>query len=868
MKLRSGFLTSCATSILLIGCGALAPPAFAQTVSNWAVDTTANAAANAQIYDSMTAAGHEPLALPAAVPGMPVKAVAPLPIGWWFHGFFELGGRGFTNNPQDGGSMWQGGGRSSLAKFNEYSDNSPGAFGNFWLATGTRDGLYEIDAWGKNVGYDDQRYIVDLSKAGEHYLTFGWDQSPHTYSDNATTLYNGVGSNHLTLPAGVANKIFGDAGCVFTAAGPTGCGSPITAANAANVRADILNFSHPIGLGIQRDTAAVDYRYTPTDAWDVRVNYSNLRRTGTQVDGVVFGASTSGVVVQAPKPVADTTQNYGASAEYAGTSPWSQKYNVKVAYAGSTYTDDSSSYLVDNPFCSNATTQGDQCARNGAASSQSALISLPPSNQANAGSATIGADLPWKSRYMGTASYSVMTQNDQFMPFTNVTAFANNGGANVPTGWKGIPGVAASSLAALPAQSLNGQINTLMVNNVLTTQWSPDVKTKLSYRYYDYDNQTPELHFLDWVQSDASAASTQSLHAPVNTLTMSYTKQNAGADVNWRPNREWNVGAAFAFERYDFTRSSATATNESTAKFFVDYKPAAWVTVRGTASYGMRRADNYNYLQNFGLFQWPGLPLGTAAGLFQSTYRQFYLDDRDRGTAKLSVDIALSPTVTFSPFVGYRGDAYNLNPSFEQGLDNNKMWNAGVELAYVVSPSTNILLSYVNEHQLQRLTMDNSADGVTGPFNPANIWRTTVDDTVNTYMIAVNHNVIPSKFDVRTSFTASSAVDHQPWGTPAQPLSAAGTNFPDVKTLWLRADVTGIYTFDQETVRRLGWNGTVRAKIRYAWERNSVANWQNDMMAPYMFSPSITGVGYQTWMAYDDPNYNVQMITGSIVVGW
>ena len=67
-------------------------------------------------------------------------------------------------------------------------------------------------------------------------------------------------------------------------------------------------------IGIRRDTASVDYRYTPTDAWDIQANYSHMRRTGTQVEGVVFSPGTSGVRVDAPKPVADTTQNYGASA--------------------------------------------------------------------------------------------------------------------------------------------------------------------------------------------------------------------------------------------------------------------------------------------------------------------------------------------------------------------------------------------------------------------------------------------------------------------------------------------------------------------------------------------------------------------------
>ena len=66
--------------------------------------------------------------------------------------------------------------------------------------------------------------------------------------------------------------------------------------------------------------------------------------------------------------------------------------------------------------------------------------------------------------------------------------------------------------------SLNGAINTLLVNNVVTTQVTSDLKTKLSYRYYDYDNQTPELNVANWIIADALAANpAHPTYAPVNT---------------------------------------------------------------------------------------------------------------------------------------------------------------------------------------------------------------------------------------------------------------------------------------------------------------------------------------------------------------
>ena len=175
----------------------------------------------------------------------------------------------------------------------------------------------------------------------------------------------------------------------------------------------------PINLGIQRDTASAGYRWTPPDwsrpegyAWDVRADYSYMTRKGTQAEGIVdLGGFQP---TQIPAPVDDSTQNFGASGEYAGTAPWGGRYTFKVAYNGSVYNDNMSSYTVQNPFhpttatCTTATT-----------SCVSAQISTPPSNSANGGSVTASAELPWSSRYAGTFSYVRMEQDDSFIPMTN-----------------------------------------------------------------------------------------------------------------------------------------------------------------------------------------------------------------------------------------------------------------------------------------------------------------------------------------------------------------------------------------------------------------------------------------------------------------
>jgi hypothetical protein len=139
---------------------------------------------------------------------------------------------------------------------------------------------------------------------------------------------------------------------------------------------------------------------------------------------------------------------------------------------------------------------------------------------------------------------------------------------------------------------------------VLTTQITPELSSKLTYRYYDKDNTTPTMFLPDWVLTDAvSAKATTAAYAPVNSLAQSYTKQNAGAQFDWRPTRQWNVGAAYGFERYDWTRADVDVTNENSGRIFADWRPVSWVIARSSLFFSERRYQNYDYLNFVGSFQ-------------------------------------------------------------------------------------------------------------------------------------------------------------------------------------------------------------------------------------------------------------------------
>jgi hypothetical protein len=94
--------------------------------------------------------------------------------------------------------------------------------------------------------------------------------------------------------------------------------------------------------------------------------------------------------------------------------------------------------------------------------------------------------------------------------------------------------------------------------------------------------------------------------------------------------------------------------------------------------------------------------------------------------------------------------------------------------------------------------------------------------------------------------------------------------FPDVNTTFQRVDATAKYIVDKDFVTSLGLRGEVALKLRYAWERNSVANWNNDTMQPYMYTAMMNQpqAAYVQWMAGNNPNYNVHLLGGSVSFAW
>jgi MtrB/PioB family decaheme-associated outer membrane protein len=838
------------------------------------------------------------------------KAPVPEVVSWYFFGGFEAGVR-FVDEPPSGFGRapppvnWLTPRTTqSRAKFEEYGEIPRGLFLDWVnLQWGTTDGRYAFDFWGRSVGLNNQSYNLDAAAIGTHYLTVGFDQTPHLISTSAKSIFSsGAGTGFLTVANPVQTALESQLPNAALAGPPAG-NAVLGNTARTNIENIINNSVSPLELSTQRDRAYVAYRLTPTPDWDLGADYSHEHRTGTRPVGVVYGWGTGASprptnIVEAVQPLDDTTQNVNAKAEYVGSTFWGTRWTTNVRYTGSFYQNDIKVLDIENPFCITCnvlagTNRGPNILR----------LALAPDNDANGLTWNTAVDLPfWRSRVVNTVQYNVMRQND---PFVNT---GTNGLVAPPV-----------TLAGVPVGSLDGKVDTFLWNGLYTAQVTKDLKLTMRGRHYDVNNQTPSLHIENWIFGDSGCASGPpnafgvcAIGNARNSLPISYTKDNASAELTWRPWQWATVGGGYFFERWDRKFRDVDATDEHMGKFYVNITPIDQVVARANYLYAQRRYGTYNVEEHVEV---PGIQFSEVV----ENMRRFDIANRNRHKLETALEWSPGRFVTLSPNFGLRWDDYP-DPEFNPlGVRSDHSWNTGIEISAMIQPTVKLMAAYTYEER--RLDMAggsgganfNSGNPLTGcptsaALNPDHFlgtdctWRSDINQRYHTFLGAADWKVVPSRFDLRLEylqargseanattpcsaplFVGATAVGVncaglQTTGSPATLVDPASVNFgqfPTERNKFERFNVIGRYYVDPSLVQQMGWKGDVTIKLRYTWERNHNTNWATDNMTPYVPTPDpsnpateLTGGSRSIFLAAFNPNYTAQVIALSAVVKW
>ena len=272
-------------------------------------------------------------------------------------------------------------GPERAARFRDYGDFREGAVLNYLNFGLDRTGeAHYFDFTAGAVGREDQYYRATLGRYGDLKAQIYFNQILKAFSDQARTIFQGVGSGNLTLPAGLV----------------PGNNSPdqITAA---------LEAAPEYELGFSRKKAGLDLDATPGAHWRLHARYTQENKKGTRPFG--GAASYPGIpAVETIEPVDYTTHEV-----IAGTQWFSEAFQANLAYTGSFFRNAIDTLTWEYPLTVDATDAGVL---------QRGRMDLYPDNRFHNLKLDMSAELPMRSRLSGGLSWSRMTQNDSLIPPT------------------------------------------------------------------------------------------------------------------------------------------------------------------------------------------------------------------------------------------------------------------------------------------------------------------------------------------------------------------------------------------------------------------------------------------------------------------
>ncbi|MBI5286219.1 MAG: MtrB/PioB family outer membrane beta-barrel protein [Deltaproteobacteria bacterium] len=410
----------------------------------------------------------------------------------------EEEGRIETSGDIKVGAQQIGNNKTNSSKFNEYRDIKDGFYLYKFNLEGidTQTGRY-LEFRGKDLIRDDQNIILRLGSYGTWGLEIEWDETPHLLSNKAKTPYNYQGNGLYTVPA--------TAGVDMTTAGASTT-KDTTVSNYLN------SYLHSTDLGTQREKGRVALTYTPSPQLKFKLEYSDERKEGTQITGTPIGDRPPRTMnTQIPEPVDYHTRDLRFDAEYAGE--W---YQVQFSYLLSDFENDVTSLtwqsLFYNPTAGNYTTVEDGTTDR--TYSTYGRIALYPENRYQNVALSFGVNLPLDSRLTATASYGLMEQDEDLLPYSYST---------LTTNW--------DSTSRLPRQKADAEIETTMFNVDYTINPIDRLNLRAFYRYYNLDNNTKTDEWY-YVTSDASSntAGGTAVNNQRKNLAYGYKKQNFGLD--------------------------------------------------------------------------------------------------------------------------------------------------------------------------------------------------------------------------------------------------------------------------------------------------------------------------------------------------
>lgn len=560
---------------------------------------------------------------------------------WQYYGVLQIGFLGTGGD--DRNALW-----------NRYVDWDSGLILGLLDMSSERpaDGTY-ANVRASRLSDDDQYYQAVFGRAGSYKIQAFIRDLPNMLSANARPLWNGVGSNNLTLPSGLV------------AGGSTN--AEVAAAAAATPERT---------LSVKRSKQGLGYSTFLTPQWSAYVNVADEERKGVRPYGgpffFAFAFPHDGGVLETPKPIDDSTISINGGVRYAGS-----EWRMDLGYSGSFYRDANRAYTFQTPFALYTPIIPGSIS----APLFQGQMSTEPDNDYHNLKAAFTRKLPMSGEVSLTASAGRMSQDDALIaPVDCQGVFGIGLGGSLQTGpqnpflyncadW--------NTSAALSRKSADMRIDTTLLDARISLQPTSNLSLRGSLRFNrdDYRNTyvayNPLTGDYGYVSENGAQGSiipgevglfnpltSPSALTRISSLPLDIQTTDASVGVDWKLGTRNTLGATYAFQRYEPTNRERSRIDDNRIKLTWVTRAFDWLTLRANYTWLTQGGGRYDS-DPYGLTYSSSLPgyvppaSGTPANTVDAL-RKYDMSSRDEN--KLDLMATVMPRDDMTLTASLRGD--------------------------------------------------------------------------------------------------------------------------------------------------------------------------------------------------------------------
>ena len=646
-----------------------------------------------------------------------------------------------------------------------------------------------------DLGLTSREAAIEYGRQGDFGIRIGFDQMTALRSDSAATVFAGAGTDSLTLPAGWV---------------PATSTAGMTALASSLRRVDLQHERKRWDLGVEKRLSR---------HWTLSASFSHEDRDGIKSLGGVFGNSGGNPrSALLPEPIDYETQTFDVSAAYTGS-----RKRFQIRYHLSLFENGFESLSWQNPY---STISG--WAATAGYPTGFGQMALPPDNRFHQLDAAASFDLTPNTRLTVDLAFGRMTQNEPFLPYTADSVLA------------------ASIAQPLPRDSLDGQVDTKVLNLRLTSRAGTRLHWTASFRYDDRDNQTPRDEFV-YIGGDSQLQDIglTSSRRRFNELH-DFEEQRLRLDLGYRIGAGGRLTAVAERKETDRSYTEREKATEDTFSLGWNQDFSDWFSGSLRFESASRDGSTYHGDEPFLSGYSPGYT-GTVAGGWENPpgLRKFHLADRDRDQVTLMATLTPAEAWSLGLEADWASDDYERS---SLGLTRTEINAYSVDISYAPTRQWNTYAYYSYEDLAfgQNGVSISGSTRVADEANPARLWSARHADRIDTAGAGLNVPVIANRLEAGIELLTVRTRSEIEVSTGSALTSAA---LPQL--------TSRLHSFGLRATWRL--RNKALLNLRYWYEHYSSTDWALDDVEANQLANVIL-------LGESSPDYNVHVVTLSTTI--